>query len=189
MSDIDDREIVCEIGGGNLRRFDVFVDRYKHRLVRFLTLRIGDPHRAEDLSQEVFLRVFRNARGYSGEAAVSTWLFTIAANCATDHLRARGRRPLELGGSSPGDDVADQSAPQPIDGLILEEAWDGIASLLSELSEELRETLALRIYGELTFTEIGHLLGCPVSTAKTRVRLAIDTLRRRATLKGVSRDD
>ena len=60
--------------------------------------RVPDRHHAEDLVQEAFLRLFRAARngGYTGRANVSTWLFTIADNCATDYLRASGRQPLTL---------------------------------------------------------------------------------------------
>ena len=92
---VEDAEILAEIARGDLRRFDALVDRYKCRLLSYIGHRVADRHHAEDLTQESFLRLFRAARsgGYSGQASVSTWLFTIAENCATDYLRASGRRP------------------------------------------------------------------------------------------------
>jgi RNA polymerase sigma-70 factor (ECF subfamily) len=104
----EDAVILAEIARGDLGRFDVLVDRYKARLMSYLGHRVPDQHQAEDLVQEAFLRLFRAARngGYSGQASVSTWLFTIADNCATDYLRASGRRPLTLESDTAGRDDA-----------------------------------------------------------------------------------
>src|SRR4051794_12896515 len=88
-----DAEILKQIANGDLSRFDDLVDRYKTRLFRHIHRRIRDPHRAEDLTQEIFLRLFRAARAgaYTGQARVVTWLFTIPGNCVTDHLRGEAR--------------------------------------------------------------------------------------------------
>ena len=101
---VEDAEILAEIARGGLGRFDILVNRYKVRLTSYIGHRVPDRHHAEDLAQEAFLRLFRAARtgGYSGHASVSTWLFTIADNCATDHLRASGRKPLTLESDSAG---------------------------------------------------------------------------------------
>ena len=100
---VDDVEILAEIAQGNLGRFDVLVDRYKARLMSYIGHRVPDRHHAEDLAQEAFLRLFAaRSGGYSGRASVSTWLFTIADNCATDHLRAAGRQPVRLESDAAG---------------------------------------------------------------------------------------
>src|SRR4051812_1384201 len=74
-----DADVLRRVAAGDLAGFDTFVDRYKQRLFRHIHRRIRDLHRAEDLTQEVFLRLFRAARagGYTGQARVVTWLFTI----------------------------------------------------------------------------------------------------------------
>ncbi len=189
----DDRELLREIASGDLRRFDVFVDRYKHRLIRFLTLRTGDFHRAEDLCQEVFLRVFSavGQRGYNGRSAVSTWLFTIASNCSTDALRAARRQRLKFAVDSLTSGSAEHAAtqPLPIDRLIHEERRQEIASIFERLDDELRAAAALRLYGELTYAEISSVLNCPISTAKDRVRKALEIIRRRVGTTGALRDD
>ncbi len=73
--------------------FETLVERYQHRLVGVLTHLVGNPGEAEDLAQEVFLRIYRARKGYRPRAKFSTWLFTIANNLALNHLRSKGRNP------------------------------------------------------------------------------------------------
>ncbi len=73
--------------------FEVLVERYQHRLVGVLTHLVGRVDEAEDLTQDVFLRIYRARKGYRPKAKFSTWLFTIANNLAMNHLRGRGRNP------------------------------------------------------------------------------------------------
>lgn len=179
-----DEAILREIGGGNLQRFDAFVDRYKRPLIRFFALRLGDIHAAEDLSQEVFLRVFRSAgrHGFSGKGAASTWIFTIASNCATDYLRSRGRGRLRLAGSphdeSPFGPLEPAARESHQEDLARAETERRLSDVVGELDGELREILALRVYGGFSFAEAAGVIGCPVSTAKSRLQKALRVLRR-----------
>ena len=82
--------------------FEVLVERYQHRLVGVLAHLVGNPDEAEDLAQEVFLRIYQARKGYRPRAKFSTWLFTIANNLALNHLRGKGRSPavpLDGGGT------------------------------------------------------------------------------------------
>jgi RNA polymerase sigma-70 factor (ECF subfamily) len=117
---LDDRAVLAEIASGQLDAFDVFVDRYKDRLYRYLRSQVSDAHAAEDLAQEVFLRVFRAAKLGHQATAVSAapWLFTIARNCATDYLRLRYRRPPEAELDYP---VEDDGFGDPVDQLVRSE--------------------------------------------------------------------
>lgn len=172
-----------------MTRFDTFVDRYKRPLIRFLALRTGDPHRAEDLSQEVFLRVFRSSgrHGFQGDGAVSTWLFTIASRCATDYLRSVQRKPLRFTGS-PHDQESplalEERQQSPLERMIRSETARQLTELVSVLDDELREILALRVYGEMSFSEAAKIIGCPVSTAKSRMQKAVRRIRRLSTETG-----
>ncbi len=179
-----DEAILREIGGGRLERFDALVDRYKRPLIRFFALRLGDNHVAEDLSQEVFLRVFRSAgrHGFSGRGAASTWIFTIASNCATDYLRSRRRRPLQLAGSphdrDPFGPLEPASGESPQEDLARAEAERRLADVVGELDDDLREIVSLRFYGAMSIAEAAGIIGCPVSTAKSRMQKAVQVLRR-----------
>ena len=73
--------------------FEVLVERYQHRLLGVLVHLVGRVEEAEDLTQEVFLRIYRARKGYRPRAKFSTWLFTIANNLALNHLRGKGRNP------------------------------------------------------------------------------------------------
>jgi RNA polymerase sigma-70 factor (ECF subfamily) len=177
---VEDAQILAEIARGDLGRFDVLVDRYKVRLMSYLGHRVPDRHHTEDLVQEAFLRMFRAARsgGYSGRASVSTWLFTIADNCATDHLRASGRQRLTLESDTAerNDDnsasVLDRrSSPDldPAEAAARRESQNRAEALLDCLPEEQRRVVALKVLGGLTLAEIAAVVRCPLGTVKSRL--------------------
>ena len=172
FSDADqDAETLREVAAGDLRGFDAFVSRHKDRLLRHIRRRIRDAHRAEDLTQEVFLRLFRAARAnaYNGDARVTTWLFAIAGNCVTDHLRTCGRRERATLEPPAGRPVYDPTASL--------ESRDTVERCLGELPPEQRTVVELKVLDGLTFAEIGELLGCPISTVKSRLVYALQKLR------------
>ncbi len=164
-----DAELLARIARGQLGGFDVFVNRYKHRVLRFVRLRIADGHAAQDVSQEVFLRLFRAARAgaYTGEASVATWLFTIAGNCVTDHLR-HGRRQRALlqrfSELSP-----DRGDPRPDEDAHRDEQALQVRQLLEQLPAPQRQVVEMRIWAGLTFREIAELCGVPLPTVKARM--------------------
>ncbi|MGO9110612.1 MAG: RNA polymerase sigma factor [Thermoguttaceae bacterium] len=177
---VEDVEILAEIAQGNLDRFDILVNRYKVRLMSYLGHRVPDRHHTEDLVQEAFLRLFRAARngGYSGQASVCTWLFTIAENCATDYLRASGRQPLMLESDTAGRNDDDSSSrldrrsspdPDPAEAAARRESQGRAEALLDCLPEEQRRVVALKVLGGLTLAEIATVVGCPIGTAKSRL--------------------
>jgi RNA polymerase sigma-70 factor (ECF subfamily) len=177
---VEDAEILAEIARRDLCRFDILVDRYKLRLTNYLGHRVPDRHQVEDLVQEAFLRLFRAARdgGYSQRASVATWLFTIADNCATDYLRAAGRKRLRLESDAVG--TADDESASPLDrrfapvldpaeAAACRESQRRAEALLEGLPEEQRRVVAMKVLGGLTLTEIAAIVGCPVGTAKSRL--------------------
>src|SRR3954464_1693284 len=93
--------------------FEVLVNRYQHRLLGIMVHLVGRVEEAEDLTQEVFLRIYRARKGYRPKAKFSTWLFTIANNLALNHLRGKGRNPtVGFGGEGAGG--GDHSSSQEI---------------------------------------------------------------------------
>jgi len=163
------------VAGGDLSAFEALVDRYKHRLFRHIRRRVADPHKAEDLTQEVFLRLFRAARagGYrTGRSRVVTWLFTIAGNCVTDHLRAEGVRSVVRA-------VREQSEPQdPHHAAAMREGESRVRRLLLELPEAQREVVELHVLDGLSFGDVAELVGAPIPTVKSRLVYALRKLKR-----------
>ena len=97
--------------------FEVLVNRYQHRLLGVMVHLVGRVEEAEDLTQEVFLRIYRARKGYRPRAKFSTWLFTIANNLALNHLRGKGRNPTVA--LSSGSDTSNVSAVRPAE----DRAW------------------------------------------------------------------
>jgi RNA polymerase sigma-70 factor, ECF subfamily len=136
-----------------------------------------DEASADDLAQETLLTVWRKARLFDGsDVGASAWIFTIARNLRTDALR-RARR----GGNTEIFDVADEfqveEAPQPDMRLASVQSEERVRAALSALSDEQMRVVELSFYQEKAHTEIAQLLGIPLGTVKSRLRLAMGRLR------------
>jgi RNA polymerase sigma-70 factor (ECF subfamily) len=178
--------IPIQISQGDHRGFDSFVNRHKNRLFAYIRYRVADRHRAEDLTQEVFLRAFRAmARGKSLAASgIAAWLFTIARNCVIEFLRSSGRRPLLLeadltaGKPLPSRWPRSTETADPAEEVQRADERRRIEGLLAKLPEEQREVLALRVFGGLTVSEIAESTGCSLNTVKSRLRYGLLKIRR-----------
>src|SRR5256886_16690826 len=96
LHEFDDGRLVLEHLSGDPQAFGTLVDRYQTRLLNFINRTIGDRERAEDLVQEVFIRVFRHLHRFDQTKKFSTWIYTIASNLAKNELRNRSRNPPVL---------------------------------------------------------------------------------------------
>ena len=170
-----DAAALGRIARGDFGAFDELVDRYKHRLFSHVRRRVADPHKAEDLTQEIFLRLFRAARGgsyASGRARVVTWLYTIAGNVVTDHLRAEGVR------ASVRQAREEIEPSDPHDVAAAREGESRVRRLLLELPEAQRTVVELHVLDGLSFTDVAELVGAPVPTVKSRLVYALRKLKR-----------
>lgn len=165
------------ISGDDLA-FAALVQRYETKLYAFINRMTGDGHLAEDVFQQVFIKVAKNARAFDGRASFSTWLYSIARNTTLDELRRRAKRPIEPG-ASPGEfsHMADPTSVSPLEKLTREELAAQIRAAIMTLPEAQREAFLLKEEAELDFGEIGAILGCGRETAKSRFRLAVGKLR------------
>ncbi|MGN6368375.1 MAG: sigma-70 family RNA polymerase sigma factor [Phycisphaerae bacterium] len=181
--DGEDWRILGESRAGNFSGFDVFVNRHKGALLRFLLARVGAIEAAEDLAQEVFISVLRAPAEGPREARVRTWLFTIARNRVIDHHRAALRRE-KAHAASLRDGERRSSSIDPATAAALEEEHGRVMGLLGELPEEQREVLSLRIFGGLSLGEIAEVVGVPLNTVKSRTRYALGKIADRLTQEG-----
>jgi RNA polymerase sigma-70 factor (ECF subfamily) len=154
---------------------DELILRYQHRLLRYLLYLTGNRDQAEDLFQEVWMRVLVRGGQYNGQARFETWLFTIARNLLIDQRRKRTMSSLDELFESGGDDdrpmafeVTD-SEPTPFDHLSNIEDRERIAAALLELDTLHREVLVLRFHEELSLEEIAKVTRAPLSTVKSRL--------------------
>ncbi len=154
---------------------DELIVRYQHRLLRYLLFLTGNREMAEDLFQEVWMRVLTRGGQFNGKARFETWLFTIARNLVIDHKRKRTMASLdELFDVGNDDDrpitfeVAD-NPPSPFDHFSTTQDRAQIAEALLQLDTLYREVLVLRFHEELTLEEIAKVTQAPLSTVKSRL--------------------
>lgn len=166
--------------------FEAMVSRYQDRLVGVLFHIVGDFEEAEDLSQDVFLRIYRTRKTYRPRAKFSTWLFTIANNLASNHARSKGRKPVKTMGGGGEDSMAESPA-------LNVPAREGTASAQMrrvELSEVVREALQglgedqkmavlLSKFEEMSYAEIGAVMNRSPAAIKSLLSRARNQLRER----------
>lgn len=178
-----DTAALAAVRAGRRDAFDGIVSRHKAGLLAYISYRVGDVHAAEDLLQELFLRAFREAcRGsFAGRSTVRSWLFAMAGNCVIDYHRAIARR-----GTVPAGDLEDAAAaadcPSPAAGpaeaAAVADEFRRVRSIMDQLPAEQRAVLELKAMGGLTFAEIAEATGCPVPTVKSRMRYALDHVKK-----------
>jgi RNA polymerase sigma-70 factor, ECF subfamily len=145
----------------------------------YLCLRMtGDSHRAEELTQETFTRIFIQRRGYQQRSRFSTWLWRIALNLCYDELRARRRREQSWLGPTDETDNPALTSPGPSPDRHAADAEEGqiVRQALDALPEAYRTVLILRHYQDLKFREIADVLGIPEGTVKSRMAEALSQL-------------
>ena len=154
---------------------DELIVRYQHRLLRYLLYLTGNREMAEDLFQEVWMRVLVRGAQFNGQARFDTWLFTIARNLMIDQRRKRTMASLDefFEGKSDDDrpmsfEIAD-GEPTPFDRFSNLEDRERIAGALMELDTLYREVLVLRFHEELSLEEIAKVTRAPLSTVKSRL--------------------
>jgi RNA polymerase sigma-70 factor, ECF subfamily len=172
----DDQSLVERIRRGDAGGAEELFERYAAALLRFADRMLSDRDAAQEVTQEVFVKVISRAHQYDGRAAVSSWLFAIAANACRDRRR-RDRRAAVV----PLDAIADlPSRGEGIEArLDLRERRAAVRRALECLSPEQREALVLARYHGLPDSEIARVLGISVGAVKTRIFRAVETLRAR----------
>ncbi|HEY5478107.1 MAG TPA: sigma-70 family RNA polymerase sigma factor [Gaiellaceae bacterium] len=175
-----DMAVIRRAQRGDERAFALIMRAYEAPIFNYVLRMVGDRALAEDLTQDVFLRVFRGLRGYSRRARFTTWLFQVAKNRVIDEMRAAERRPRSL--------VAIEDAPQleVVDAPIEQsEAIDILLSEVDKLSPDLKEALLLRDIAGLSYNEISDTLEVTLATVKWRIFKAREEVQQALEEQGV----
>jgi len=177
FSDLPDPALVERVAQGDRSAFLELYDRHVSRVFALATRMLGDRASAEEVTQDAFLKLWTRARAFSPtRGALLTWLLTIARNNALDRIRLEARRPAlaEASLSDLEDGRPDLQAP----GSGSEEArWRSLRFALAELPDGQRQVIELAYYQGLTHSQMAEMLGLPLGTVKTRLRLGMERLR------------
>lgn len=177
--EVSDRDLMDRFAGrGDESAFDALVRRWDRRILAYLAKSAGDLEAAEDMRQDVFIRVYRYGASYDPAYAFSTWVFRIARNVLNDWLTKNGRRRETAAAEGVVEEL-----PDPGDGareqLSREERREAVRGLIAELDAEERELLYLKFEMEMSYAEIGRVIDAPATTVKSRAYKLLGVLRRR----------
>jgi RNA polymerase sigma-70 factor (ECF subfamily) len=170
--EVEDRDLIAKARRGDVEAYNLLVSRWEKRIFNYLLRLVRNREDAADLSQDVFLKTYQNLPKLDDPGKFSGWLFRIAHNEAFSLLRRR--KP---------DSEIDREPPDPRLGtdsggrLLPMELSLAVESALKRLSDDQREAVLLKVYQGFKFEEMAEILGCPVSTVKSRLYTALDLLK------------
>ena len=182
-----DEELVARSIGGDPDSFNELIHRWERPIYALAYRQLRREEEARDVCQETFLRAYRALPGFRGQAKFSSWLYRIALNLCRDWMRRERRTPvvqapenvdlMELAAErEPSESIEDRVARNDLSRAV--------ERAMTLLPEEQRTAIVLKEYHGLTFQEIADLVGCPLSTVKTRLYQGLTVLRRELTRTG-----
>lgn len=180
-----DEALMARYQGGDARAFELLLGRHERAIFGFIYRMIRDRELANDLLQETFLRVVKNAGGYSPKAKFTTWLYTIARNQCIDALRKASHRRHPSLDQPMGPDPEGRTLMDKLPGVSASgfertdstEIGTRVEQALASLSDEQREVFVMREFQQLKFNDIAQLVGVSENTIKSRMRYALENLR------------
>jgi len=183
MDPMDENAIIDGMARGDQRAFRELVERFKKKVYYLALDMAGNPVDAEDISQEVFLKVYRSFGTFRKGAKLGSWLYRITYNASIDHLRRKGAAPEAMadeviessGGSEAG--LPRRGAPDPAADLESRQLQDRITRALEKVSPQEKAVFVLRHYDELMLKDIAESLGLSVGSVKSYLFRAVRKLR------------
>ncbi len=177
-----DVQLMLDVKAGDEASFELLLQKYRSPLVNFLYRMVRDKGNAEDLAQEVFLRVYRARKKYEASAKFTTWMFRIATNLALNSIRDGRYHQLEISidGPTEEDEPAFQLPAREAGAeqqLIERARAKLIHRAVMELPEKQRAAVLLHKYQDLDYSEIAHVLECSESALKSVLFRAYEELR------------
>jgi RNA polymerase sigma-70 factor (ECF subfamily) len=170
--EVEDRDLIEQARRGKVEAYNLLVSRWEKRIYNYLLRLVKNREDALDLAQDVFLKAYQNLRKLEDPGRFGPWLYRIAHNEAYSSLRKnRPETDLEDAKFEPWIEPGPGRRMLPIEvSLAVERA-------MAVLSSDQREAVVLKVYEGFKFEEMADILGCPVSTAKSRLYTALDLLK------------
>lgn len=178
--DAEDIRLMGLASGGDMAAFEQLVERHQRMVVGTVGRMLGTNSDAEDIAQQVFVRVWKNVKKYEPRAKFTTWLLKITRNLVFNELRRRSRHPAVPLQSETDEEerpLKDEQAVAPDSALLDHELQEAVDAAIAELPETQRMAVILRRYEELSYEEIAEALDQSVSAVKSLLFRARTELR------------
>lgn len=175
-----DFDLMARIGNGDHAAFRQLVERHQNTVIGTVAKMLGNPSDAEDISQQVFLRIWRNARRYRPDAKFTTYLFTITRNLVFNETRRRSRKKeVSADEREENSHLQIEASPdhRPDAELLQAELREAVDAAIAALPESQRMAVVLRRYEQLSYEEIADVLALSVSAVKSLLFRARSALR------------
>lgn len=164
---------------GDLEAFEELVLLFDKKIYNYCYRMTNDPTDAEDLAQEVFIKVYRNLNTFRKDSRFSTWIYRIAHNTCIDRHRMKRLKivPLNPGNDYPRSEDIPSPMPLPEEEVISKEGYNFIKECITELKPEYRSAIILRDIQNYSYKEISEILDIPIGTVKTHINRGRNLLR------------
>ena len=189
LSSLTDQQLVHLYVEGNTEALSTLVSRYKDKIYTSIYLLVKDKYLAEDLFQDVFIRIIDTLNGgrYTEEGKFLPWALRIAHNMCVDHFRKVKRSPsIKTSDDRDIFEVLNFNEASPEQKMMQNQSHDRIRKMIDMLPEDQREVIILRHYADLSFKEIAELTKCSINTALGRMRYALINMRKMVKERNVS---
>ena len=177
---LNDQQLVHLYIDGNTDALSTLVNRYKDRIYTSIYLLVKDKYMAEDLFQEVFIRIIDTLRSgrYTDEGKFLSWALRIAHNMCVDHFRKIKRSPsIKTSDDRDIFEVLNFSEPSAETKMMQSQSHERVRKMIDMLPDDQREVIVLRHYADLSFKEIADLTKCSINTALGRMRYGLINMR------------
>ena len=182
MSERDlDFQLIQRIQDGEQQAFTLLVRKYQNRVANILTRYLRNTGDIDDVTQEVFIKVYKSLPSFRGESAFYTWLYRISVNTAKNYLTSQSRRPPSADIDAMEADSYDGSealkeADDPESVLRSQEIKNVILNTIEQLPAELKSAITLRELEGMSYEEIANIEDCPIGTVRSRIFRARDAI-------------
>jgi RNA polymerase sigma-70 factor (ECF subfamily) len=179
VSDLPDEALARRAAAGNMECFEELLARYRVRVYRLCFRMTGNAEDAEDWTQECFVRVYQHLGSFNAERPFAPWLMRLVSNTCINLGKARARRESRVQVGLAAEEERASSAGDPLYKALASAETQEMQEALASLSPLVRQTIVLWAQEDLTFRELGEILGAPLPTVSARVRRALLHLRER----------
>jgi len=182
MRDLSDQQLVATYLKGDEKSLEILIQRYLKPIYSFVYRHVGDAQEAEDIAQQVFVKVWKNLEKFDQQKIFKPWIFTIAKNTSIDFLKKKKEIPFSKFESAAGINILTETLADPAalpDKLFeRKDIAQMLYSAMENLSVQYRMVLFLRYNDHFTFREIAEALEEPLHTVKSRHRRALIQLKK-----------